>query len=97
MQFEWDEAKRTANLTKHRIDFVDAPEMFQGPMLVRLDERRSYGESRWQGLGFVQGRLVVVAYTKRDPDTIRIISLRKANSREKTLFQETLQDELGKH
>lgn len=37
---------------------------------------------------------MVVAYSRRDPDTIRIISLRKANSREKTLFQETLKDEL---
>ena len=97
MQFEWDEAKRTANLTKHGLDFVDAPEMFQGPMLVRLDERRNYGESRWQGLGFVEGRLMAVAYTRRNPDTIRVISLRKANSREKTLFQETLKDELDKN
>lgn len=97
MQFEWDEAKRTSNIAKHGIDFVDAPEMFQGPMLVKLDERKNYGESRWQGLGLLQGRLMVVAYTRRDPDTIRIISLRKANSREKTLFQETLKDELEKN
>lgn len=66
-------------------------------MFIRLDERRNYGELRWQGLGLVQGRVVAVAYTKRDPDTIRIISLRKANSREKTLFQETLKDELDKN
>ncbi|MGH7230917.1 MAG: BrnT family toxin [Nitrospiraceae bacterium] len=97
MRFEWDEAKRTSNVAKHGIDFVDVPEMFQGPMLVRLDERKNYGESRWQGLGLVQGRLVVVAYTKRDSNTIRIISLRKANSREKILFQETLKDQLGKN
>lgn len=97
MQFEWDETKRAANIAKHGIDFVDAPEMFQGPMFIRLDERRNYGELRWQGLGLVQGRVVAVAYTKRDPDTIRIISLRKANSREKTLFQETLKDELDKN
>ena len=97
MLFEWDEAKRTANLAKYGIDFVDVPEMFQGPMLVRSDERRDYGESRWQGLGFVEGRVMVVAYTKRHPDTIRISSLTKANSREKTLFQETLEDELDKN
>ena len=97
MQFEWDEAKRIANLAKHGIDFVDAPEMFQGPMLVRSDERKNYGEPRWQGLGLVQARLMVVAYTKRDSNTIRIISLRKANSREKILFQETLKDQLGKN
>lgn len=97
VQFEWDEAKRTANIAKHGIDFIDVPEMFQGPMLVRLDERKSYGEPRWQGLGLVQGRLMVVAYTSRGSETIRIISLRKANSREKVLFQETLKDQLGKN
>jgi uncharacterized DUF497 family protein len=59
--------------------------------------RKNYGEPRWQGLGLVHGRLMVVAYTKRDSNTIRIISLRKANSREKILFQETLKDQLGKN
>jgi uncharacterized DUF497 family protein len=73
VQLEWDEAKRTANVAKHGIDFVDAPEMFHGPMLIKLDQRKDYGESRWQGLGLVQGRPMVVAYTKRNPDTIRII------------------------
>lgn len=97
MHFEWDEAKRMANAAKHGIDFVDAPEMFQRPMIVRSDERKNYGEPRWQGLGLVQGRLMVVAYTKRGSNTIRIISVRKANSREKTLFQETLKDQLDKN
>ncbi|HSE60425.1 MAG TPA: BrnT family toxin [Nitrospiraceae bacterium] len=76
---------------------MDAPEMFQGPMLVRSDERKNYGEPRWQGLGLVQGRLMVVTYTRRGSHTIRIISLRKANSREKILFQETLKDQLGQN
>ncbi len=92
MRFEWDETKRAANLAKHGIDFVDALEMFAAPMLVRSDERKDYGEPRWQGLGFVQGRLMVVAYTKREPNTIRIISLRKANSREEDFFQDAIKD-----
>ena len=92
MRFEWDEAKRAANLAKHGIDFVDALEMFAAPMFVRSDERKDYGEARWQGLGIVQGRLMVVAYTKREPNTVRIISLRKANSREKDFFQDAIKD-----
>ena len=40
---------------------------------------------------------MVVAYTKRDSSTIRIMSLRKANNREKKLFQETLTNELDKN
>jgi uncharacterized protein len=94
VQLEWDEAKRAANLAKHGIDFVDALEMFAAPMFVKPDERKDYGESRWQGLGIVQGRLMVVAYTKREPSTVRIISLRKANSREKDFYQDAIKDQL---
>lgn len=46
MQFEWDEAKNLENIRKHRIDFVDVPEMFDNPMLIELDERFDYGEER---------------------------------------------------
>jgi len=92
VRFEWDEAKRAANLAKHGIDFVDTLEMFAAPMLVRSDKRKDYGEPRWLGLGIVQGRLMVVAYTKRGPNTVRIISLRKANSREEDFFQEAIED-----
>lgn len=74
------------------IDFVDAMEMFATPMFVKSDERKDYGEPRWQGLGIVQGRLMVVAYTKRKPNTVRIISLRKANRREKGFYQDAIKD-----
>ena len=92
VQFEWDETKRAANLAKHGIDFVDALEMFAAPLFVKSDERKDYGEPRWQGLGIVRGRLMVVAYTKREPNTVRIISLRKANSREKDFYQGAIKD-----
>ncbi len=92
VQFEWNEAKRAGNLAKHGIDFVDAMEMFAAPMFVKSDERKDYGEPRWQGLGIVQGRLMVVAYTKREPNTVRIISLRKANRREKDFYQDAIKD-----
>src|SRR5947208_9635361 len=46
VRFGWDEAKRHANSAKHGVDFLDAPEMFEGPMLVAPDTRKEYGESR---------------------------------------------------
>lgn len=97
MRFEWDEAKRTVNLAKHGVDFLDVPEMFTGPMLIGPDARRDYGEARQIGFGFVRGRLMAIAFTEREPDMIRIISARKANQREETYYQETLADELGKN
>ncbi len=87
MKFEWDEGKRLINLDKHGIDFVDAPKMWKGPMLVAEDARREYGESRFIGVGRIEGRVMVVVYTTRDTDTFRIISLRKANSREVRAYE----------
>ena len=97
VRFEWDEAKRKANVAKHGIDFLDVPEMFTSLMLVGTDSRKDYGETRKIGFGFIRGRLIVVAFTERNPDVIRIISARKANRREKTHYQEAIADELGKN
>ncbi|OLB02512.1 MAG: hypothetical protein AUH21_05390 [Nitrospirae bacterium 13_2_20CM_62_7] len=97
MRFEWDEAKRHANIAKHGVDFLDAPEMFEGPMLVAPDTRKEYGESRQIGVGFIQGRLMAVVFTERDSDTIRIISIRKANQREEAQYKKALEDQLGKN
>ena len=38
MQFEWDEDKRRANISKHGVDFNDAWQVFEGPILTALDE-----------------------------------------------------------
>jgi len=97
VRFEWDEAKRKANIAKHGIDFLDVPEMFTSPMLVGTDSRKDYGETRKIGFGFIRGRFIVVAFTEREPDLIRIISARKANTREKVYYQKAIADELGKN
>jgi uncharacterized DUF497 family protein len=82
MKFEWDEAKRATNLEKHGVDFVDAQKMWQKAMVVAKDARREYGESRYVGISRIEERVMVVVYTERAVDIARIISLRKANSRE---------------
>ena len=97
MRFEWDEAKRKANIAKHGIDFLDVPEMFGSLMLVGFDDRKDYGEPRKIGFGFIHGRLMAVAFTERGPNSIRIISARKANTREEASYQEAVADELGKN
>lgn len=90
MQFEWDEAKNLENIRKHRIDFADVPDMFDGSMLVELDERTDYGEDRWIGIGFLRNGVAVVVWTERQDDVIRIISARRANRYERQRFEEYL-------
>ncbi len=95
MKFEWDEAKNESNLEKHGLDFEDAAKLFDGPILVTLDTGQDYGEERWLGLGLIEHRAVVAAYTYRGSETVRIISMRKALPHETLRYQQFLQDQLG--
>ncbi|MFQ5594270.1 MAG: BrnT family toxin [Anaerolineae bacterium] len=87
MQFEWDEQKNQANIRRRGLDFADAAQVFDGPMIVNLDTRQGYEEERWIGIGMTHGRVVVIVYTERD-DTIRIISMRKALKHERKRYYE---------
>ena len=95
MQFTWYEAKRRANIVKHKADFADVSEMFQGPMLVRPDVRQDYGEDRQVGYGFIKDRVMVIIFTEPYPDVIRVISLRKASKYEQEKFEKALRNRLG--
>jgi uncharacterized protein len=92
MKFEWDEAKNRENIKKHGFDLADAEEMFRGVLVIDPDTREDYGEKRWVGLGTIGGRVAYVVFTERDPDTIRIISLRKASHRERKEYEKTIQN-----
>ncbi len=94
MTLEWNEAKNRSKVSKHGLNFSEAEEMFRGPLFTRQDIRQEYGEVRWLGLGRVGGRLAAVLFTHRDPDIVRIISLRKANRREQKQYEASFQDGL---
>ena len=77
--YEWDEAKREANLRKHGFDFDDADAVLENPDRVTLAEV-GRGEARWRDLALVEtvGSVLAVVYTVRGYN-IRIISFRKAS------------------
>ena len=58
MQFEWDKAKRKGNLAKHGLDFANALSTFDLPMFVVPDDREDYSETRYQGIGLMDGNCV---------------------------------------
>ena len=89
--------KRKSNITKHGIEFQNIPEMFGSLMLVGPDSRKDSGQTRKIGFGFIRGRLMVVAFTEREPHSIPTISAQKANTREEAYHQEAVADELGKN
>lgn len=81
MRFEWDEEKRLSNLKKHGFDFADAVKIFTPDALTILDDRFDYGEVRFITFGLLNGETVAVAHTEEE-ETIRIISIRKAEKDE---------------
>lgn len=89
MEYEWDEAKRLANLRKHGIDFIDLPTLFEGYIVTVGDNRYDYGEQRFVTFGLLQGRVIAVVHTER-ADCIRIISARKATKYEQRAYFEQL-------
>jgi uncharacterized DUF497 family protein len=91
IKFEWDEVKRLANIRKHGIDFLDAPEVFAGETLTIKDIRFDYCETRYVTMGLLKGRVVVIAHTER-ADRIRIISARKATRNEELAFFQQFTD-----
>ncbi len=94
MRFEWDEQKKEANVRKHGFDFADAWEIFETPMLTAPDTREDYDEERWNGIGFLKECIVVIVFTERDDDAIRVISLRKAMKHERLEFEEAIRNGL---
>ena len=95
MKYEWDENKNVANMEKHGIGFECAHELFEGNRLIFPDDRKDYGEPRFIIAGYIENRMMVSVYTQRSLRTIRIISLQKANSREKARFEEAIRNRLG--
>jgi uncharacterized DUF497 family protein len=91
---EWDEAKNRANIRKHGLDFADTAEMFRRALVVEPDTREDYGEKRWRGIGTIGGLATVVIFTERVPESIRVISLRKANHEEREEYEEAIQNGL---
>jgi uncharacterized DUF497 family protein len=50
------------------------------------DDRRDYGEKRWLTFGLLKGRLVALVWTPRE-EARHIISMRKANDRERKRYE----------
>ncbi|WP_367159915.1 BrnT family toxin [Kozakia baliensis] len=83
MRYDWDETKRLSNVEKHGVDFVSAEDFEWDAALIRASESSS--EPRLVALGPIGDRLHVLVYSI-ETRTVRIISLRKANKREVSLY-----------
>jgi uncharacterized DUF497 family protein len=89
MQFEWNPLKAATNLKKHGVSFEEAKTVFDNPLAVIFDdEAHSIDESREIIIGHSQrNRLLLVVFTERSY-SIRIISTRLANRKEREDYEQ---------
>jgi uncharacterized DUF497 family protein len=85
MRFSWSESKRARNLKDHGLDFLDAPRVFEGVTFTFEDDRFAYREKRFVTLGLLAGIPVSIVHTESEHE-IRVISFRKATSRESQIL-----------
>lgn len=87
VDFEWDPDKAASNRHKHGVSFADAVAVFEDELALTITDDVS-GEERFIILGIdAVGQLLVVVYTWRGPERIRIISARKATRQERTQYE----------
>ncbi len=87
MEFEWDPKKAEQNLRKHAVEFVDAVIVFDDDRAITLVDEHPR-EERYLTFGMdAQGRVLAVSYAGRE-GAIRIISARKATSRERAQYED---------
>ncbi len=91
MEFEWDEKKAAQNLEKHGVSFEEVVRFDFRNAHTAKDSRNEYGELRFQTLGAIEGRIHLLVYTRRG-SRYRVISLRKANSRERRIYERARTD-----
>lgn len=89
MKITFDPVKRDATLQDRGLDFEEAAEVFAGRVIDIPDLRYDYGELRISTVGALRNRMVIVVWTQRG-EARHIISMRKANDREKARFGKRL-------
>ncbi|MGE5564649.1 MAG: BrnT family toxin [Parcubacteria group bacterium] len=78
--------KRARTLAERGLDFADAGKVFESVQYTMADQRRDYGEARYQTVGYLDETMVMVVWTPRGDDR-HVISMRKCNERERERFR----------
>lgn len=90
VRITWDRAKDLANQKRHGLSFEEARALLVSGVdyLEIFDEEHSEHEDRFISIGPIARGIVLVVWTERDENTVRIISARFATKRETALYRE---------
>lgn len=89
LTFDWDPIKDASNLRKHGVSFGEAKTVFTDEFARLIaDPDHSDDEDRFLLLGMsINSRFLVVCHCIREGEVIRVISARKADRRERQVYE----------
>ena len=87
-----------SNRAKHGLPLEDSAELFMSGVdyLEIYDEGHSENEDRFIAVGPIKRGVIVVAYTEREDDVLRLLSARMATKSERRLFEAYEKDRHGR-
>lgn len=86
MRISYHDEKRAITLEKRGLDFDHANRVFKKATFTIEDDRKNYGETRYQTIGKLNRSLVMIVWTERG-DARHIISMRKCNAKEREKYR----------
>lgn len=90
MEITYDAAKNASNIVLRGLSFERVADFDFQTAVFTVDDRHDYGETRYRGLGFMDGRLYALVFVETTTG-IRVISFRKANKREVRRYEQASQ------
>lgn len=91
MDIEFDEKKDQANREERGFGLAEFKKIDWSSTLTTIDNRHDYGETRCITIGMIGQRLHVAVWCYRG-EKQRIISLRKANTKEQDEYDQKIQN-----
>ena len=94
MEYDWDPDKDVQNRRKHGVSFAEAAQLLSSDTerLEIFDQLHSEDEDRFITIGTSPRGILVVVWTERENETIRLISARVATPREQTMYHAHLEE-----
>lgn len=91
VDISFDANKDAKNIAIHGVSLALAEKIDWSDVVCFPDDRRDYGELREVGFAPIGDRVFCVVFVQRG-EVMRIISLRKANAREVTSYDQAFQE-----
>ena len=88
MRVEWNPLKAEGNLRAHGVSFAEAATVLEDDFALSREDPDAAEEPRFVTLGLSNlSSLLVIVYTYREPDIIRVISAWKASKRQRRQYE----------